>query len=75
MYRPYITEVCKLYQMMHLVFPPQKSLDDLLQHPQTYKEQWVGSVQVAMQQKQHHEHGAYLAKQQGMCRWLGLEET
>jgi len=53
----------------------QHSLEELLQHPFMYKEQWVGSVRVAMQCKQHHEDGAYLSEQCGMQRWLGLEEA
>jgi len=41
--------------------------------PLMYKEQWVGSVPVAMQRKQY--HGAYLSEQHRMHRWLGLEEA
>jgi len=50
------------------------NLEDLIQKPKHYKEQWVESVKAAIQQKKHHEYGAYISEQRGMRRWLGLEE-
>jgi len=51
----------------------QGSVDKLLQKPWQYKEQWVASVEVAMQQKRHHEYSTYLLEQCLMRRWLALE--
>jgi len=33
----------------------QGTVEELLSHPKTYKEQWVASVQALIQQKQHHK--------------------
>jgi len=51
----------------------QHPLEEVLENSRQYKEQWVASVQAAIWQKQQHDHGAYLAEQQFMRRWLGLE--
>jgi len=51
------------------------TLDKLLRHSMQYKEQWAASVAVAAQCKKQHDYGAYLSKQRGMRRWLGLEPT
>ncbi len=51
----------------------QGSVDDLLQHSQCYKEQWLESIHAAIKQKQHHKHGAYISEQCGMQCWYGLE--
>ncbi len=48
-------------------------LETLLTKTRHYKTQWVASVEVAMQQKKHHEHGAYLLEQRLMWHWLGLD--
>jgi len=50
------------------------NIEDLLQKPKHYKEQWVESVKAAIKRKKHHEYGAYISEQCGMRRWLGLEE-
>jgi len=50
------------------------TLDNLLQKPKAYKEQWVVSVKAAMQHKTLHKYGAYLSEQQVMQRWLGLDK-
>jgi len=52
----------------------QQSLEELLQHPQHYKEKWMELVRAAKKRKIHHEHGAYLSKQHSRRWWLGLEE-
>jgi len=51
------------------------TLEELLQHSKHYKDQWVALVKAAIQQKQHHNYGAYLSEQHGMRQWLGLEMT
>ncbi len=51
------------------------NLDNLIQEPKHYKEQWVASVKAAIQQKKYHECGAYISEQHGMRCWLGLEEA
>ena len=51
----------------------QKSLKDLLQQPQSYKEKWVASVEAAKERKRYHEFGAYLQEQCFMRQQLGLE--
>ncbi len=52
----------------------QHPLEEVLEKPRRYKELWVASVQVAIRWKKQHDHGAYIAEQRFMRRWLGLEE-
>jgi len=51
------------------------TLEELLQHPKHYKDQWVALIEAAIKRKHHHEFGAYLSEQHGMWQWLGLETT
>jgi len=35
------------------------TVEELLQHPNSYKEQWVASIQAAIRRKQQHKYGMY----------------
>jgi len=72
--------VCILFDTRPMAIPRDAfglfchTLDNLLQHSMTYKEQWVTSVEVKKKKKKHHDYGTYLSKQCSMRRWLGLED-
>jgi len=51
------------------------TVEELLQKPRSYKEQWLDLVNAAKRRKQHHEHGTYIQEQRFMRRWLGIPET